>query len=53
LSLVFNRKNKRLVTLKNRDVIVKRVDLADKTAKKLLVIEAVESGATKKWIYPH
>lgn len=47
LSLVFNRKNKGLVTLKNRDVIVKRVDLSDKPAKKLLIVEAVELGATK------
>jgi transposase len=47
LSLVFNRRNKNLVTLKNRDVIVKKVDLSDKPAKKLLVIEVVELGATK------
>jgi len=47
LSLVFNRKNKHLVTLKNRDVIVKKVDLSDKPAKKLLIVEAVELGATK------
>jgi hypothetical protein len=33
LSLVFNRKNKCLVTLKSRDVIVKRVDISDKPAK--------------------
>ncbi|MCP4370826.1 MAG: helix-turn-helix domain-containing protein [Deltaproteobacteria bacterium] len=47
LSLVFNRSNKNLVTLKNRDLIVKKVDLSDKPAKKLLVIEVVELGATK------
>ena len=47
LSLVFNRKNKHLVTFKNRDVIIKKVDLSDKPSKKLLVIEAVELGATK------
>ena len=47
LSLVFNKKNKDLVTLKNSDAIVKRVDLSDKPAKKLLIIEAVELGATK------
>ena len=47
LSLVFNRRNKHLVTLKNRDGIVKQVDLSDKPAKKLLVVEAVELGATK------
>ena len=34
LSLVFNRSNKNLVTLKNRDLIVKKVDLSDKPAKK-------------------
>jgi hypothetical protein len=47
LSLVFNTKNKDLVTLKNCDAIVKRVDLSDKPAKKMLIIEAVELGATK------
>jgi len=47
LTLVFNKKNKNLVTLKNRDVIVKKVDLSDKPAKKLLVIDAVDLGATK------
>ena len=47
LSLVFNRRNKQLVTFKNRDVIVKKVDLSDKPAKKLLIVEAVELGATK------
>ncbi len=47
LSLVFNRSNKHLVTLKNRDVIVKKVDLSDKPARKLFVVEAVELGATK------
>ena len=47
LSLVFNRRNKHLVTFKNRDVIIKKVDLSDKPAKKLLVVEAVELGATK------
>jgi len=47
LSLVFNTKNKHLVTLKNRDIIVKRVDLSDKPAKKMFIIDAVELGATK------
>ena len=47
LSLCFNRSNKHLVTLKNRDVIVKKVDLSDKPAKKLFIVEAVELGATK------
>jgi hypothetical protein len=47
LSLSFNSRNKNLVTLKNRDVMVKKVDLFDKTAKKLFVVEVVELGATK------
>jgi len=47
LSLVFNRRNKQLVTFKNHDVIVKKVDLSDKPAKKLLIVEAVELVATK------
>lgn len=47
LSLTFNSKNKHLVTLKKRDIIVKKVDLSDKTAKKLFVVEVVELGATK------
>ncbi len=47
LSLVFNRRNKHLITLKNRDVIIKKVDLSDKPAKKLFVVEVVELGATK------
>ncbi len=47
LSLVFNKKNKNQVILKNRDVIVKKVDLSDKPAKKLFVIDAVDLGATK------
>ena len=47
LSLIFNSRNKHLVTLKNRDVIVKKVDLSDKPTKKIFVIDAVELGATK------
>ncbi len=47
LSLIFNNRNKQMVTLKNRDVIVKKVDLSDKPAKKIFVIDAVELGATK------
>jgi hypothetical protein len=47
LSLVFNRRNKHLITLKNRDVIIRKVDLSDKPAKKLFVVEVVELGATK------
>ena len=42
LSLVFNRRNKDLITLKNRDAIVAKVDLSDMTARKLFIIDAVE-----------
>ena len=42
LSLVFNRRNKHLITLKNRDATVGKVDLSDKTARKLFIIDAVE-----------
>ncbi|MEA3380161.1 MAG: helix-turn-helix domain-containing protein, partial [Pseudomonadota bacterium] len=47
LSLVFNRRNKNLVIFKNRDIIVKKVDLSDKVAKKLFIIDAVALGATQ------
>ena len=47
LSLVFNRRNKNLVTLKNRDIIVKKVDLSDKPAKRIFILDAVALGATK------
>jgi hypothetical protein len=47
LSLEFNKKDKNLVILKKSGVLIKRVDLSDKPAKKLLVVEAVELGATK------
>ncbi len=47
LSLVFDRKDKHRVTLKKNDVIIKKVDLSDKPAKKLFVVEAVELGAIK------
>jgi len=47
LSLVFNRSDKNLVILKNREEIVKKVDLSDKTAKKVFVVETVELGASK------
>jgi len=47
LSLVFNKKDNNLVTLKKRGVVIKKVDLSDKPAKKLLIIDAVELGATK------
>ena len=45
LSLVFNRRNRNLVTLKNRDIIVKKVDLSDKPAKKIFILDAVALGA--------
>ena len=47
LSLVFNKRNKHLIILKNRDIIVKKVDLSDKAAKKVFIVDVVESGATK------
>ncbi|WDN89758.1 hypothetical protein BuS5_02726 [Desulfosarcina sp. BuS5] len=47
LSLVFNRRNKHMITLKNRDIIVKKVDISDKPAKKIFVVDAVELGANK------
>ncbi|KPA15635.1 transposase [Candidatus Magnetomorum sp. HK-1] len=47
LSLVFNKKDKNLVILKKSGVVIKKVDLSDKPSKKLLIIEAVELGATK------
>ena len=47
LSLVFNRSDKHIVTLKNQDIIVKKVDLSDKTAKRVFVVDTVELGATK------
>ena len=47
LSLVFNKNNHKLVTLKKRDVIIKKVDLSDKPSKKLLVIDALELGANQ------
>lgn len=47
LFLIFNSRNKQKVTLKKSGIIVKKVDLSDKPAKKLFVIDAVELGATK------
>jgi len=47
LSIIFNKRNKHLITVKNRNVIVKKVDISDKVAKKILVVELVELGATK------
>lgn len=47
LSLVFFKNNKKKFIFKNQDVIIKKVDLSDRIAKKLFVLEAVELGATK------
>lgn len=47
LSLTFNKKDENLVTLKNYDVVVRKVDLSDKPAKKIFVTEAVELGANQ------
>ncbi len=47
LSLIFNKNDKNQVILKNRDEIVKKVDLSDKVAKKIFVVETVELGAAK------
>ena len=47
LSLTFNKKDKNLVTLKNYDIVVRKVDLSDKVAKKIFVTEAVELGANQ------
>ncbi len=47
LFLIFNSRNKKMVTLKKNDVVFKKVDLSDKPAKKIFVIDAVELGATK------
>ncbi len=45
LSLTFNKGNKNIVTLKNRDVIVKRVDLSDKPAKRQFIVDTMDLGA--------
>jgi len=50
LSLVFYAKNKNLVMFKNRNVIIKTVDLSDKVSRRLLVVEAVELGAKKSYL---
>jgi len=47
LTLVFNKGDKNLVILKNDNVIIKQLDLSEKLEKKLLVIDAVNLGATK------
>jgi len=45
--LTFNKKNKNLVTLKNYDVVIRKVDLSDKPAKKIFITETVELGANQ------
>ena len=47
LFLKFNKENSRKVSLYNNDTLIKIVDLSDRVAKRLLVVEAVEMGATK------
>jgi len=47
LSIEFHRNNKKKFNFKNQNVIIKKVDLSDRIAKKLFVIEAVALGATK------
>ena len=47
LYLEFKDKSETRVALYHNDVLVKTADLADKVAKKFLVVEAVELGATK------
>jgi len=47
LYLQFCEKNAKKVSLYHNDILIKIVDLSDRVAKKLLVIDAVELGATK------
>ena len=47
LSLKFSKKNSNIVFLYNRGIFIKKVDLSDRPAKRLLVVEAVEMGAIK------
>ena len=47
LYLRFSEGIPRKVTLYNNDTLVKTVDLSDRVAKRLLVVEAVELGATR------
>ncbi len=47
LSLVFNKDNNNLVTFKNREIPIKKVDISDKVARRLLILDAVKLGATK------
>ncbi|MFN2358794.1 MAG: hypothetical protein ABR534_13765, partial [Desulfotignum sp.] len=47
LFLKFNKSNPNNVWLYNRHTLIKIVDLSDRVAKRLLVVEAVEMGAVK------
>jgi len=47
LFLKFSERNSQKVSLYNRDTLIKNVDLSDKVAKRLLVVETVEMGAIK------
>lgn len=48
LYLKFSDSTAEKVTLYHNNMLVKRIELSDKVAKKLLVVEAVEMGAEKK-----
>ncbi len=47
LFLKFSKSNPQAVSLYNRDILIKNVDLSDRVAKRLLVVDAVEMGAIK------
>ena len=47
LFLKFSKDNPHRVSLYHHDTLIKTVDLSDRVAKRLLVVEAVEMGATK------
>lgn len=47
LYLIFNKIDKQIVTLKINNIIVKRIDLSDKIARRLFIVDAVDMGANK------
>jgi len=47
LCLKFSKDNPHRVSLYHHDTLIKTVDLSDRVAKRLVVVEAVEMGATK------
>ena len=47
LFLKFSKENSNTVSLYIRDTLIKTVDLSDRVAKRMLVVEVVEMGATK------